>query len=386
MVLSIVMARILIISGEASGDLHGANLAKALKARDPRVSLAGIGGRAMEAAGVRLVEEMGRFDVIGMVGPFALVSIIRRFIMMRRLFRSKQWDTVVFIDHPGLNMRLAYFAKAAGMQVVYYIAPQIWAWAPWRIRWIKQRVDHVLVILPFEKSLYDEAGVRCTFVGHPILDAVAGRYDRKELRRRFGFSDDERVIALLPGSRAHEVQVLLPILLEAVEKLARCEPKTKFILAQASTIHDNLLQPLLRRSPIPIALVKEQATEMMALSDLVLVASGTATLQAAVVGTPMVLFYRTTPLTFWCANVVIRFVIRVKWIGLVNLVAGRTIVPELIQSAATGQRLYEEALRLLEDRPTYNEMKRDLAKVRAALGEPGASTRAAEAVLSACRA
>jgi lipid-A-disaccharide synthase len=386
MVLSIVMARILIISGEASGDLHGANLAKALKARDPRVSLAGIGGRAMEAAGVRLVEEMGRFDVIGMVGPFALVSIIRRFIMMRRLFRSKQWDTVVFIDHPGLNMRLAYFAKAAGLQVVYYIAPQIWAWAPWRIRWIKQRVDHVLVILPFEKPLYDEAGVRCTFVGHPILDAVAGRYDRKELRSRFGFSDDERVIALLPGSRAHEVQVLLPILLEAVEKLARCEPKTKFILAQASTIHDNLLQPLLRRSSVPIALMKEQATEMMALSDLVLVASGTATLQAAVVGTPMVLFYRTTPLTFWFANVVIRFVIRVKWIGLVNLVAGRTIVPELIQSAATGQRLYEEALRLLEDRPTYNEMKRDLAKVRAALGEPGASARAAEVVLSACRA
>ncbi|MDC8448544.1 MAG: lipid-A-disaccharide synthase [Nitrospira sp.] len=380
------MARILIISGEASGDLHGANLAKALKARDPRVSLAGIGGRAMEAAGVRLVEEMGRFDVIGMVGPFALVSIIRRFITMRRLFRSKQWDTVVFIDHPGLNMRLAYFAKAAGLRVVYYIAPQIWAWAPWRIRWIKQRVDHVLVILPFEKSLYDEAGVRCTFVGHPILDAVAGRYDRKELRSRFGFSDDERVIALLPGSRAHEVQVLLPILLEAVEKLARGEPKTKFILAQASTIPDNLLQPLLRQSPVPIALVKEQATEMMALSDLVLVASGTATLQAAVVGTPMVLFYRTTPLTFWFANVVIRFVIRVKWIGLVNLVAGRTIVPELIQSAATGQRLYEEALRLLEDRPTYNEMKRDLAKVRTALGEPGASARAAEVVLAACRA
>lgn len=380
------MARILIVTGEASGDLHGANLAKALKARDPHVLLAGIGGRAMEAAGVRLVEEMGRFDVIGMVGPFAFVSIIRRFIMMRRLFRSKQWDTVVFIDHPGLNLRFAYFAKAAGLRVVYYIAPQIWAWGPWRIRWIKQRIDHVLVILPFEKSIYDEAGVRCTFVGHPILDAVADRYDRRELRSKFGFSDDERVIALLPGSRAHEVQVLLPILLEAVEKLGRREPKTKFILAQASTIHDNLLQPLLGRSPVPIMLVKEQATEAMALSDLVLVASGTATLQAAVVGTPMVLFYRTTPLTSWFANVVIRFVIRVKWIGLVNLVAGRTIVPELVQSAATGQRLYEEALRILDDRPAYDEMKRDLAKVRAALGEPGASARAAEMVLTACRA
>jgi len=380
------MARILIITGEASGDLHGANLAKALKARDPQVSLAGIGGRAMEAAGVQLVEEMGEFDVIGMVGPFALVSIIRRFITMRRLFRSKQWDTVVFIDHPGLNLRFAYFAKAAGLRVVYYIAPQIWAWAPWRIRWIKQRVDHVLVILPFEKSIYDEAGIRCTFVGHPILDAVAGCDDRRELRSRFGLSDDERVIALLPGSRAHEVQVLLPILIEAVEKLAHREPKTKFILAQASTIHDNLLQPLLDRSPVPIALVKEQATEVMALSDLVLVASGTATLQAAVVGTPMVLFYRTTPLTFWFANVVIRFVIRVKWIGLVNLVAGRTVVPELIQSAATGQRLYEEALRILEDRSAYDEMKRELAKVRAALGEPGASARAAEVVLGVCQA
>lgn len=380
------MARILIITGEASGDLHGANLAKALKARDPLVSLAGIGGRAMEAAGVRLVEEMGRFDVIGMVGPFALLAIIRRFITMRRLFRSKQWDTVVFIDHPGLNQRFAYFAKAAGLRVVYYIAPQIWAWAPWRIRWLKQRVDHVLVILPFEKSLYDEAGVPCTFVGHPILDAVAGRYDRSELRSRFGFSDGERVIALLPGSRSHEVQVLLPILIEAVEKLARRDPKTKFILAQASTIQDNLLQPLLGRSPVPIVLVKEQAAEVMALSDLVLVASGTATLQAAVVGTPMVLFYRTTPLTFWAANIVIRFLIRVKWIGLVNLVAGRTVVPELIQSAATGQRLYEEALRILDDRPTYDEMKRELAKVRAALGEPGASGRAAEVVLTTCRA
>jgi lipid-A-disaccharide synthase len=340
----------------------------------------------MEAAGVQLVQEMGQFDVIGMVGPLAFVSIIRRFLMMRRLFRSKQWDTVVFIDHPGLNLRFAYFAKAAGLRVVYYIAPQIWAWAPWRIHWIKQRVDHVLVILPFEKPIYDEAGVRCTFVGHPILDAVAGHYDRKALRISFGLSPARRVIALLPGSRAHEVQVLLPILIEAAEKLARREPETEFLLAQASTIHDNLLQPLLAQSTVSITVVKEQANEVMAVSDLVLVASGTATLQAAVVGTPMVLFYRTKALTFWAATLVHRFLIRVKWIGLVNLVAGRTVVPELILSAATGQRLYEEALRILEDRSAYDEMKRDLATVRAALGEPGASTRAAEMVLAACQA
>jgi lipid-A-disaccharide synthase len=376
------MPRILIVTGEASGDLHGANLAKALKARDPSVSLAGIGGAAMEAAGVQLVQEIGRFDVIGMVGPLALASLVYRFLFMRRLFRSEPWDAVVFIDHPGLNLRYAYFAKAAGLRVFYYIAPQIWAWRPGRMHWIKKRVDHVLVILPFEKALYDEAGVPCTFVGHPILDAVALRYDAASLRVRFGLPPEGRVIALLPGSRKREVQVLLPILMAAAEQLARREPETKFILAQASTIQDNLLQPLLRESKVPVTVVKGQAGEVMAVSDLVLVASGTATLQAAVVGTPMVLFYRTTAWEFWVAS----FFIRVKWIGLVNLVAGRSVVPELVQRDATGERLYEEAVRILEDRSVYDEMKRSLAEVRATLGEPGASLRAAEVVLAACRA
>lgn len=375
------MARILIITGEASGDLHGANLAKALKACDPQVSLAGIGGRAMEAAGVQLVCKMGHFDVMGMVGPLVLVAVIRRFFFMRRLFRSEPWDGVIFVDNPGLNLRYAYFAKGAGLRVFYYIAPQIWAWGPWRMYWIKKRVDQVLVILPFEKPFYDSAQMPCTFVGHPILDAVEKSYDRTALRAKFGFSHDERVIALLPGSRTHEVLGLLPILIEAAEKLAQREPKTKFVLAQASTIEDNLLQPLLRKGSLPITLVKEQASEVMALSDLVLVASGTATLQAAVVGIPMVLFYRTTAWEFWIAS----FFLRVKWIGLVNLVAGRSIVPELLQDQATGQRLYEVAIRILEDQSAYDEMKRDLAKVRAALGEPGASTRAAEAVLAGCR-
>jgi lipid-A-disaccharide synthase len=375
------MARILIITGEASGDLHGANLAKALRAKDPQVSLAGIGGAAMEAAGVQLVCKMGQFDVMGMVGPLVLVAIIQRFFFMRRLFRSEPWDAVIFVDNPGLNLRYAYFAKGAGLRVFYYVAPQIWAWGAWRMYWIKKRVDQVLVILPFEKPLYDNAGMRCTFVGHPILDAVKESYDRTALRSGFGFAQDERVIGLLPGSRAHEVQALLPILIRAAEQLANREPQTKFILAQASTIQDNLLQPLLRHSSVPVTLVKEQASEVMAVSDLLLVASGTATLQAAVVGTPMVLLYRTTAWEFWIAG----FFLRVKWIGLVNLVAGRSVVPELLQDEATGQRLYEEALRILEDPLAYGEMKRSLVQVRDALGEPGASLRAAEVIVAACR-
>lgn len=375
------MSRILIVTGEASGDLHGANLAKALKACDPQVSLAGIGGRAMEAAGVQLVGKMRQFDVMGMVGPLALVAIIQRFFFMRRLFRSEPWDAVIFVDNPGLNLRYAYFAKAAGLRVFYYIAPQIWAWGPWRIYWIKKRVDHVLVILPFEKPLFDQAGMRCTFVGNPILDAVEETYDRTALRAKFGFLPHERVIALLPGSRAHEVQVLMPILLDAAEKLARHQPGTQFLLAQASTIQDNLLQPFLQRSRVPVTVVKEQSSEVLAVSDFGLVKSGTAILQAAVVGTPMVLLYQISSLEWWIAS----FFKRVEWIGLVNLVAGRSVVPELVQSAATGQRLYEEAIRILDDRVVYDEMKRELAKVRTALGEPGASKRAAEAVLAGCR-
>ena len=374
--------RILIITGEASGDLHGAHLAKALKERDPSATIVGVGGAAMQAAGVELVRGIGQLNIMGMIGPSALVAVIRRFLAMRRLFKSAPWDAVVFIDNPGLNLRYAYFAKAAGLRVFYYIAPQIWAWRPGRMHWIKQRVDHVMVILPFEKALYDRAGVPCTFVGHPLLDVVAPQYDRESLRTRFQLKPEGPVIGLLPGSRTGEVQSLLPILLEAAAKLARREPNTQFILAQASTIQDNLLQSLLRQSTVPVTVVKEQASEVMAVSDLVLVASGTATLQAAVVGTPMVLLYRTTPITYRLA----RLLIRVKWIGLVNLVAGRSVVTELIQSDATGPRLYEEALRILEDRSAYDEMKRSLSKVRADLGEPGASTRAAEAVLTACQA
>jgi lipid-A-disaccharide synthase len=376
------MRRILIVTGEASGDLHGANLARALKALDPQVSLAGIGGAAMQAAGVQLVRDLGELDIIGMVGPAALAAVVRRFASIRRLFRSERWDAVVFIDHPGLNLRYAYFAKAAGLRVIYYIAPQIWAWRPGRIHWIKRRVDHVIVILPFEKAIYDRAGIPCTFVGHPLLDAVAPQYDRIGLRKGWGLDAAGPVVALLPGSRSAEVKALLPILLGAAERLARRDRKTQFLLAQASTIQDNLLESLLRESPVRVAVVKEQASEVMAASDLVLVASGTATLQAAVVGTPMVLLYRTTWFTYWLAWLMIR----VKWIGLVNLVADRTVVTELIQSDATAQRLYEEAVRMLDNPAVYEDMKRSLRQVKAALGEPGASTRAAEVVLAACRA
>lgn len=376
------MGRILIVAGEASGDLHGANLARAIREIDPQVRLAGIGGAAMKAAGVTLIEGFGHLDIIGMIGLSAVKAVIQRFAAMRRLFRSEQWEAVVFIDNPGMNLRYAYFAKAAGLRVIYYIAPQIWAWNPGRMKYIQQRVDRVIVILPFEEALYRRVGMPCTFVGHPLLDAVAPQYDRAAIRAQFCLDKTARVVALLPGSRANEVRSLLPVLLDAAARLRRDDPKTQFILAQASTIPDNLLQPLLQQSAVPVTVVPEQASEVMAAADLVLVASGTATLQAAVVGTPMILLYRAP----WFTYHVAKRLIRVQWIGLVNLVAGRSVVPELIQHEATGARVYDEARRLLNDRAAYDEMKRSLQAVKASLGEPGASRRAAQVVLDACRA
>jgi lipid-A-disaccharide synthase len=250
------------------------------------------------------------------------------------------------------------------------------------MKWIQRNVDHVVVILPFEAELYRRAGVRCTFVGHPLLDSVAPRYDRSALRAKYNLDPSTTVIGLLPGSRVAEVTMLLPLLLETARRLAASDPKTQFVLAQASTIAEDLLQGFLGSSPVSVHVAKDQASEVMAVSDLLLVASGTATLQAAVVGTPMILLYKTTLPTYWLA----RMWIRVKWIGLVNLVAGRSIVPELIQDEATVDRLLQEARRLLTDAGAYNDMKEGLRQVRALLGEPGASGRAADVVLEECRA
>ena len=377
------MPRILIITGEASGDLHGANLAKALQKADPSLSIVGIGGALMKAAGVELVPNVVQLDLMGLIGPASIKPMIQRVMRIRRVIQSEPWDLVVLIDNPGLNFHFARVAKAAGRRVLYYIAPQIWAWRPGRMRWIQRRVDHVLAILPFEETLYKKAGVRCTFVGNPLLDEVAPAYDRQALRRQLGLSDAGPVIGLFPGSRKGELHEHVPLLLETVKRLAKRHPTMQFILAQASSIQDELLHRLMRESPVPIRVFRNQASEVMAASDLLVVKSGTSTLQAAVVGTPMILFYRAPS---WITYRLARLLIRVPWIGLANLVAGRGIVPELIHDEASPERLLEEAERLLQDRRAYDQMKTDLRAVRALLGEPGASRRAAEIVLTECRA
>ncbi len=377
------MPRILIVTGEASGDLHGAHLVKALKELSPALQIVGVGGASMRAAGAELVKDIPQLDVMGLIGLSAVKTMLQRISRIRTLIKSERWDLVVLIDNPGLNFHFARVARACGLKVLYYIAPQVWAWRRGRMRWIQQRVDHVLAILPFEEPLYKQAGVRCTFVGNPLLDEVAPSYDRHALRRQFGLSDAGPVIGLFPGSRKGELLEHIPLLLETVQRLAERHPAIQFILAQASSIQDEFLVDLLKASPVPIRVFRNQASEVMAASDLLVVKSGTSTLQAAVVGTPMILFYRASS---WLTYRLARLLIRVPWIGLANLVAGRGIVPELIHDEATPERLIQETERLLGDPRAYEEMKAALLTVRQALGTPGASRRAAEAVLAECRA
>lgn len=376
------MPRIFIITGEASGDVHGANLARALKALDADVSILGVGGPRMRAAGVDLVPDVAHVDLIGLAGPAALSALWKRVRTVRRLLKTEPFDAVVLIDNPGLNFHFARIAKRLERRVIYYITPQIWAWRPRRMRWMQRRVDRAIVILPFEEELYRRAGVPCTFAGHPLLDEVAPSYDRDELRKRFGLEAAAPVVGLLPGSRASEVRALFPAMLAAAAHLARRHPGAQFLVAQAPTIASELLASLSAGASVKVQVARDQASEVMAASDVLLVASGTATLQAAVVGTPMVLVYRVPWLTYWLA----RWLIRIPWIGLVNIVAGRSIVPELIQQDATSERMSLEVSRLLADERAAGLMRAELRKVRDALGSPGASRRAAAAVLAECRA
>ncbi len=375
------MPRVLIVAGETSGDLHGAHLARALQAQCPDVTLLGMGGKKMRAAGVEIILGIDRLDVVGQVGSNQIGAIVKNFLFLRRYLRSTSLDVVVFIDYPGFNLRMARIASGAGHRVVYYIAPQIWAWAPKRIDLIARVVHHVVVILPFEKKIYDNAKIPCTFVGHPLLDDIAPQYDRAGLRRRFEIVEGRRVVGLFPGSREREIRTLLPVMIDAASKLQQKYPDLLFVLAKVSSLPEGLVEELVAKAPVPIQVISDHPSEVMAISDFLLVASGTATLHAAIIGVPMVILYRGP----WFTYMLAKHLIQIPWIGLVNIIGGRTICKELLQYQATADNLYEETTRLLDDPVAYQEMKVALREVRESLGEPGASRRAAEVILAECR-
>ena len=366
---------VMIVAGEASGDLHGAHLVREMKASDPSLAFCGVGGQNLEAEGVRLIARSSEMAVVGLTEVFSKLRFIAGvYFRLRGMLRAGKQDLVILIDYPDFNLRLASEAKHAGVPVFYYISPQVWAWRRNRIHRIRQVVDRMAVILPFEKEVYAEMGVDVDFVGHPLLDAVNRSRSREEALAAFGLRDAWPLVALLPGSRAKEVTSLLPEMAGAAEILIRDFPDAQFVLPLAETVDPALVQGILSGHPVPVTVLPGQMYDAVGISDAAMVASGTATLETALLGTPMVIAYRISPLT----AAVGRRVIRVKHIGLVNLIAGKTLVPELVQDDANAARLAAEVKAILADRQRSDVMRSELAAIRRKLGEPGAARRAAE--------
>jgi lipid-A-disaccharide synthase len=365
------------VAGEASGDLHGATLARALGTLAPGLRLAGMGGAQMSAAGVRLVQRAEPVAVVGGTEALGrLPALWQAFQALRRHLREARPQVLVLIDFPEFNMRMARAARQLGVPVVYFVAPQVWAWRRGRLRAMARDVSRVLAIFPFEVGLYQEAGVPVEFVGHPVLD-VLPEFDRTRARSGLA-ATDETLVGLLPGSRDAEVRRHLPVLLDAARRILTRRPRTRFALPVATTISAGPVEAAVRGARLPVEVLPGEAYRVMAGADLLLLSSGTATLEAACYGAPMVVLYRLSWVSYGVARALVR---GVSHISLPNIVAGREVVPELIQGRATPAAVAAAALSLLENDGAWAAQRQALLEVRARLGEAGAGLRAARAVL-----
>lgn len=368
--------------GEASGDLYAGALTRELLALDPALTISGLGGAHFAAAGGRLIED---FRGIAVTGLTEWISKVPRLLTtMRRLeasARSERPDAVVVIDFPDFNFRLARRMKRLGLPVVYYISPQIWAWRPKRLATIRDLADRVLVIFPFEEAIYREGGVPVEFVGHPLMDLPGASMPRDAFLAAHGLLPSAPTLAILPGSRHNEVSRILPDLLAASERIRAAVPAAQFVIARAPHLDESLFEAA-TKGPRPFFVVEGETDNVLAAADVALTASGTATVQAALHDTPMVIVYRVSPGTYWLG----RRLVTVDTIGMVNLIAGEKIVPELVQDAFTPEAVAREAIAMLTDRGRAERIRKGLARVRERLGGPGASRRAAKAILHVAQA
>jgi lipid-A-disaccharide synthase len=362
--------------GEPSGDLYAGALTRELHALAPGAVVSGLGGPQFAAAGGRLTADYRGLAVTGLTE--AIAKIPRSLATLRRLVaqaREERPDALVVIDFPDFNFPLARRIRKLGIPVIYYISPQIWAWRSGRLKTIREIASRVLVIFPFEEEIYRNAGVPVEFVGHPLVDLTTPSEAPESLVRRLGLQTSAPIVAVLPGSRPNEVRRILPDLVEAAHRIRSRVPGAQFIVARAPNLDDELFAGA---KALPLsAIVEGQTDAVLEAADVALTASGTATVQTALHDTPMVVVYRLSPLTYRLG----RRLVKLDTFGMVNLIAGERIVPELIQDAFTPAAVADEAVSMLTDRERASRISAGLARVRMRLGGPGASRRAAEAVL-----
>ena len=371
--------RLMVVAGEASGDRHAARLVDALREQVPDLEVFGSGGEEMAARGVELLVHVRDVNIIGV--PEVARGIRRLYAAFRRLFeaaRDRRPDAVVLVDWPDFNLRLARKLKRAGIRVIYYISPQVWAWREYRVNQIRRDVERMLVIFPFEEEFYAKHGVRAEFVGHPLVGEVAPRRSREEFFAEHGLDPSRELVALLPGSRRKEIAYNLPEMAGAVEILLERRPGVQFVLPLASTVSREQVEAILGPRADHVRLVERDTYSAVGHADFAVVASGTATLETGLLGTPLAVVYRVSGLNY----ALHRPLIRVDTFGMVNLIAGRRIAPELIQKDCTPERIAAEVLSHLESPSRLAETRRALADVRDRLATAGdASRRAADAIL-----
>lgn len=366
---------IMIVAGEASGDMHGAHLVREILKINPALNFYGIGGKKLKEEGVQLLASASDMAVVGLTEVVSkLGKILKIMGIMKRSLDERRPDLVILIDYPDFNLPLAKAAQKRGIKVFYYISPQVWAWRKSRIGQIKKTVDKMAVILPFEVDTYGREGFAVNYVGHPLLDMVKLNYSKQELRKKFGLAGDKITIAIMPGSRPSEVRKLMPELMRAAEILQKEIPAIQFVLPLADTLQKTEVVEFISGSRVKVKVVSGQTYDVVSCADLALVASGTATLETALLKVPMVIVYKLSLLSYAIG----RLIVDVKNIGLVNIIAGKTIVPELIQKDASGKRIAEEALAILKNGEKRQEIIKELEAIRGRLGEPGAARRAAQ--------
>ncbi len=372
--------RVLMIAGEASGDLHASGVVRALKALQPAIEIYGVGGDRMRDEGMEVIVHIRDLAFMGFVEVLKNLATVRRVEKcLGDLLVRRRPDVAVLVDYPGFNLRFARTAARHGIPVLYYISPQVWAWHRGRVRKMKETVRSMKVVFPFEEEIYRAEGIDVEFVGHPLAERIGATSSRAEFFARFGLDPGRRLLALLPGSRLQEIRAILPVMLEAAGRLT-ADGAAQAAVGVAPNLGLPPLQPLLQGAPGVVA-VEHATYDLMAHADAAIVTSGTATLETGWFGTPMVVVYRTSPLSYGIG----RMLVDIPYIGLVNIVAGTRLVPELIQSDLTCENVVRNVAPLLHDQSAAAAMRARLGVIRQKLGGPGASAKVAEAVLALAR-
>lgn len=366
-------------SGEASGDTHGASVAKELREIYPSVEMFGMGGTLMDEAGVRIVYDIKNLGVIGLV---EIVKSLPKFFKLRtylkRIMMKERPDVLVCIDYPGFNMKLAEVAHQLGIPVLYYIAPTIWAWHSSRGKTIKKYVTKVASIFPFEAEAYGKYNCDVEFVGHPLVDIVHPTMSVDESMTYFNARAEAKRVLLMPGSRKQEVLSLLDVMLESGEKLLQSHEDVQFFLPRAHTIDRAELEAFIKERRVPVTITEDHTYDLMQICDVCLAASGTATLETAMMELPTILLYKVSPITYGIG----KMVVNLSHVGLPNIIAGKEVIPELLQSDVSADNIVEYMLPLLDDLKENEHMRQELRTVRDKLGEPGAVKRVAELIYS----